>query len=256
MIRIVLAGASALVLMSSVAALAQTSGSSSDEKPVPALTVTGRAEVSAEPDRAVIRFGAVAQAGTAANAQQEVNKVMQAGVAAMKKLQIPDASLRTVGISLSPVYSQRPPNAAGEAARPFEPKIIGYRASNTLQVELTDLKKVGPVIDAGVAAGANEVEGLSFDLRDDTQQRQEALRGAVKDARAKADAIASGMGVTLDSVLDVSESGVNIIQPQMEYMGYSAKMADASFATPVQPGQVRVEASVTVRYRLKDTSIK
>ncbi len=252
--KTVLLGVAVLTALSSIPVFAQASAASDDEKLVPSLTASGRAEASAEPDRAVVRFGAVAQAETASAAQKEVNKVMQAGVAAMKKLGIPEASLRTVGINLDPVYSQ-PPRGGADAARPFVPKVVAYRASNTLQVELADITKVGPVIDAGVAAGANNVEGLSFQLKDDTKQRQEALRGAVREARAKADAIAAAMGVQLDSVLDVNEGGVNIIQPRMAFTGM-AKIADASFETPVQPGQVRVEASVTIRYRLKNAVIK
>lgn len=236
--------------------LAQSAGPSASDKPEPALAVSGRAEVLAQPDMATVRFGAVAQEDTAGAAQQQVNKVMQSGVAAMKKLGIPDASLTTVGINLYPVYSQPPPRALGDTnPKRFEPEIIGYRASNTLQVELSDLSKVGPVIDAGVKAGANNVEGLSFHLKDDSKQRQEALRRAAAEARAKADAIAGAMGVKLDSVLEVVESGVNIIQPRMEFKAM-ARVAEASYDTPVQPGQVRVEASLSVRYKLANTLVK
>lgn len=220
----------------------------------PTLTVTGRGEVSAAPDRAVVRLGAIAQDEHAAAAQNQVNEIMNKALADIRALGIPEQQIATTGLSLSPVYSTegRPAPQPLEQAQPKEPRIVGYRASNVIRVELTDLKRLGDVIDRGVAAGANRLEGLSFELRDDSGPRGEALRKAVADARAKAQAIAEAMGVRLESVSEITEGGVNIFSSRDQFGGGVARLAASpeSAPTPIQPGQVQVEATVTVRYSL------
>lgn len=212
----------------------------------PTLTVTGQAEVSARPDQATVRLGAVAQAEQAGAAQQQVNRIMEAAIEKIKALGIADAAISTAGLSLQPVYNQPPPRPAND--QPFEPQIVAYRASNTVQVRIDDLSKVGPIIDAGVGAGANQLEGLTFELKDDTEAKSRALRQAVASARAKATAIAEAMDIRLGPVHNVTEVS-NTFMPRMEYGVAMARMA-ADVSTPVQPGQVQINATITVQYRI------
>jgi hypothetical protein len=214
---------------------------------VPALAVTGRGEVSARPDRATIRLGTSAQRKQAAEAQAEVNRVMQEALKQIKGLGVAEENITTAGLSLYPVYSNQYPRPGQQ--EPEEPRVIGYRASNTIQVQLENLDMVGQVIDAGISAGANQLEGLTFELKNDTRLRLEALRIASREARAKAGAIAEAMEVRLDSVLEIVEGGVNVIPPPMPMMRGVA-MAQAEAATPISPGRVDVEATVTIRYRI------
>ena len=218
----------------------------------PMLTVTGEGESAARPDRAVVRLGAAAQAETAAAAQDQVNQVMQAAIEAIRAAGIREEMISTAGISLYPVYSDqvpRPMPAGQHQQRPPEPRIVAYRASNSVRVTVDDLTKVGDVIDEGVKAGANQVEELSFQLKDDTAARREALTGASKQARAKADAIAQALGLRIDGVIEVSEGGVQVMRPRMELARAGAAAMEAA-GTPVQPGQVEVRATVTVTYRV------
>ncbi|MGA8020866.1 MAG: SIMPL domain-containing protein, partial [Desulfobacterales bacterium] len=91
--------------------------------------------------------------------------------------------------------------------------------------------------------------GLSFDLKDDGESRAQALRLATEEADAKADAIARAMGVEIVGIKQISEAGINLVRPQMDSGPvFSARAA----ATPVQAGQVRVEASLTVSYYITD----
>ncbi len=213
----------------------------------PTLTVTGDGEISTSPDRAVVELGAVAQAEQASGAQEQVNAVMQAAIKAIREVGIGDKMISTVGISLNPVYTDRQPIPLDRESPP-DPRITGYRAGNRVRVVIDDLKQVGDVIDAGVKAGANQVENLSFQLKDDTAARREALTEAAGQARAKADALASAMGLQIEGVLAVNEGGTDVFRPRMELA--TAGMAVRNFATPVQPGQVDVQASVTITYRV------
>lgn len=211
----------------------------------PTLTVNGNSEVAITPDRAVVRLGAEAQADTAAAAQTQVNEIVQRALQQIRAVGIEERKIQTSGISLFPVYSQQEfrPNTP-----PVTPRIVAYRASNTVQVEVTNLTLVGKVIDAGTTAGANRIEGLNFDLQDDLPARMRALQQAVAEARTKANAMATALGVRLLEVSEVTEGGVNVVSP-MPRMGLMVNRAEAA-STPVQPGEVRVQASVTLRYRI------
>lgn len=228
-----------------------TRGSAAGALEPPSLTVTGQGEASADPDLAVVRLGATVQAQEASRAQEQVNEIMKRATQAVRDRGVGEKQIGTAGISLSPVYSQPRPPRVDEA--PEAPRIVGYRASNVLRIEVTNLSNVGKVIDAGVGAGANEIQGVSFELTNDADAKGRALRAAARSARAKADALADATGVHLASVYEISESGVSFIPPPAPRYRMAA-MAVAT-ETPVQPGQVRVEANVTIRYRITKTAV-
>jgi len=239
---------SALAALLTAAALAPAlPAAAHDVVPVDAITVQGDAEVRRVPDEASVRLGVVAQEPTAQAAQAGANRTAQAILAAVRELGVPDQAIQTSRLVLYPVYSQ-PPRTMRPDQEDFVPEIVAYTASNTVSVRLSDLAKVGPVIDAGIGAGANQVEGVDFRLRDDTAARAEALAAAVAEARGEAEAIARALGVTLGSVLSADEGRVQIAYPQMERAAFAMDAAAAS--TPVSPGDITVNATVTVRYRI------
>ncbi len=212
------------------------------------LTVFGRGEVSAAPDTAVVRLGAVAQDERAGAAQDRVNAAVRGILKGVKALGIPEEKIATVQLTLSPVYGNRP---KGPAEEPREPVIVGYRAGNIVRVTVDDLKILGMVVDAGLAAGANRVEGISFDLKDDSGHRRQALGLAARDAQLKAESIAVAIGVQLGRVRSVSEGGVNLVRPQMDAVAAYA-VRDAA---PIQPGQLQIEASLTVSYDIAERAL-
>jgi uncharacterized protein len=213
----------------------------------PVLSVGGRGEVSARPDRATVVLGAVAQAEQASEAQRQVNAIMQRAFQQIRGLEVLEESISTVGLTLEPVYSR--PSPRGEQ---HEPKIVGFRARNSIRIQLDDLNLIGRVLDLGIEAGANEVQGVNFELRDDRRVRQEALRRAVQEARMKAEAMSEAMGVRLESIIEIAEADVGFQPPQPMFEGAQMRgmMMDAS--TPVHPGQIRTEARVVVRYRIAE----
>jgi hypothetical protein len=184
----------------------------------------------------------VAEAKNALDAQKQIAQVMQRVVKEIKAQGIPEENIRTAGLSLNPVYSHPAPKAGQD---PEAPRIVGYRASNTVRVQVDDMERVGAVIDAGITAGANQLNSLAFDLRDDLKFRKQALQLAAQEARAKAEAIASALNLQLGEVIEVREEGGSPPHPVERRFA-----APAAAATPVQPGQVQVSAAVTVRFRL------
>lgn len=235
---------SLLLLASESRALGQAQ-TSPEQVQRPTLSVRGRAEVAAPPDLAVIRTGAVVQQATADAAQAQINQIMQRATAAIGKLGVSASQIQTAAITLTPVYTTAPP--PGTTQQPIEPRIVAYRASNTMEIRLENLQLLGQVIDAAVVAGANQLEDLSFQIKDDAQYRQEALSSAARQARAKATAIAEALGVQLLGVQQAQEAGVETIRP-IGYVRQAMAMAETTALPPVQPGQVRVEANVAVTY--------
>lgn len=209
-------------------------------EPQNVITVTGTAQVFASPDEAMVRLGVLEQATTAAEAQSKANGVIQKFLGALKALGIAKENIQTSRMALMPMYSQPKP---GEM-----PRISGYQAQDTLAVRLTNFDLVGKVIDAGTSSGVNTVDGIDFQLRNSRGPRAQAYREAVADARSKADAVADALGVKILGVYDVhTDSGGYAPPPRV--MGMRMDMAGAA-PTPVEPGQMEVSVSVTIRYRI------
>ncbi|MGB7218972.1 MAG: SIMPL domain-containing protein [Vicinamibacterales bacterium] len=207
------------------------------------LVVTGNGRILATPDEATVRLGIVRQAPAAQAAQDQVNAVAQQILNEIRKLSVLPEHVQTARLVLSPVYAPRSPESRDA------PRIVAYDASNTVTVRLQNLALVGPVIDAGLKAGANQLEGVQFGLRNDLPSRQEALKQAVNEARSKADVMAQTLRVNLGEVLEVSEGGSGSPRFDMPLQGRVFAQAAAA-PTPVSPGELEVVANVTIRYRI------
>lgn len=242
-LRWVVAGAAACLFVASV--WAQERG---DFRGPPVLRVSASAEVSIQPDHAVVRLGVLAEAPDAADAQNRVNESMQRVLDAMRGLGVTEQALRTEDLSLYPVYGNQRFSERGE---PQEPRIVGYRASNVVSVEVVEQATIGAVIDAGIGAGANQLQGVSFGVRNDAGARAEAMRLAVEEARIQADAIAAALGMRITGVREVV-AGEYDVRPPMPFAGQ--RLAADVAATPVQPGEVDVTASVTVTYAIGEAA--
>jgi len=209
--------------------------------PVPVLVVSGNASVMAVPDQAIVRLGIVRQAASAQAAQEQANVAAREILNAVEKAGVPPNQIQTARLVLTPIYAPRNPDSRDA------PRIVAYNATNTISVRLENLSIVGTVIDAGLKAGANQIEGVGFALRNDLPSRQQALKQAVEEARSKAQTMAEALRVNLVEVLEVSEGGVSIVDRVEPVF---ASRAAAATETPVSPGQIEVRASVTIRYRI------
>jgi len=211
-----------------------------DKAAIPSLSVTGSAEIRERPDLASVTLGVENQAREAAAAIAANNTAMNGVVEAIRKAGVPAREIQTSNFSVFPIYRSRPTPEGGE-----EQELIGYRVSNLVTVRTEDMGRVGPIIDAGLAAGANRVQGVDFMLKDDLAARSRALQEAAREARTKARALAGALDLELGPVLSVSEGGARVVPLAME-----AAFARAA-PVPIQPGQVSVTATVNLTYRLR-----
>jgi uncharacterized protein YggE len=207
-------------------------GGSSQTPGAHTITVTGNGSVRVVPDRAQFSFGVTSQAATATDALRSNATLARKVIAAVKAAGVRDADVQTQSVFLGPRLSDD-----GSV-------IVGYTATNSVSATLNDLSKAGAVVDAAVAAGANEVSGPSLTRSDQTDLYRTALRAAMADARAKARAIASASGAGLGAVSSVVEGSVPVSMPL-------AQAADSrAESTPIEPGTQTVDAVVTVEFAL------
>lgn len=235
----------ALTLMSFPLAAQEEDGASAGPV-VPVLSVQGTGEARVAPDEATVRLGVLAQAPTAQAAMSQANQAANAILAAIRKLGIKAEDIQTSELNLNPVYANDP-----QPQRGGEPRISGYQATNVVSVRLTDLEQVGPVVDAGLEAGANRLDGVMFGLRNDAAARSEALTRAAETARAKAETLARALRVRLVGIVEVVEGGVSVFQPL--YRGGARMAMDSAMSadTPVSAGQVGIDANITLRYEIE-----
>jgi len=208
----------------------------------PVLLVTGNSQVFVTPDQATVRLGIVRQSANAQTAQEQANVVAQEILNTIAKVGVPPSQIQTTRLVLTPVYAPRSPDSRDA------PRIVAYNATNSVSVRLENLSVIGPVIDAGLKAGANQLEGVQFGLRNDLPSRQQALKQAVEEARSKAQTMADALRVNLVEVLEASEGGVSILGDSIEPL--AGRVMSLTAETPVSPGQIRVNANVTIRYRI------
>lgn len=206
------------------------------EEPAQGITVHGTASVKVEPDQAQLWFGvesagATAKAALAANAS-EMRKVLDALRAAGA------TDLRTQHVSLSPRYVEGPMDAGGKVGA------AGYTAHNSVSATVKQLARAGAVIDAAVAAGANNVSGPTLTVADPDEVYREALEAAVADAREHAEALADAADLTLGRVTAIVEGGG--APPPMPMAARAA--ADEAASTPIEPGRQEISATVTVTF--------
>lgn len=201
------------------------------------LTVMGEGQSRIAPDMATIQLGVTTQADSAAQAMDQNNTRQMAVIEALKAAGIDDTQIQTTGLNLNPLIQY------GENQAPM---VTGYQATNTVSVRVTDLPRLGEVLDAIVGAGANEFNGITFTREESDNAQDEARRDAVTDARRKAELLAEAAGVELGPILtlrDVQASGGGP-RPMM-------RMEEAmANSTPIQPGEVEMAALVEIDFAL------
>jgi len=198
---------------------------------------SGEGEVRVTPDRATIFVGVQTRALTAATAASENARRQRAIIDTVRALGVPIEQIATQNYSVTPEMTY--PQVGGT------PKLTGYVVDNTVRVELKKIDLVGAVIDAALAKGSNQINGVQFSVADIATPRRSAIADAVRNAKADAEALAAASGGSLGSLLEMSTSGP-IVRPMM-MSGPTMQLRSAT-PTPVQPGEQVVSANVTATW--------
>jgi uncharacterized protein YggE len=202
----------------------------------PRIVTSGEAQVRVTPDRATILVGVQTRAATAAAAGASNARTQKAILDTLKAMGLAADQLTTQSYSVNPEMQYPPSGGPG--------RVIGYTVSNVVRVELRRIEQVGPVVDASLAKGANQINSIQFSSSTASEARRTAMADAVRDARADADALARAAGGSVGQLIEITSSAPPIRPMYAEVMMRSTAKADV--ATPIEPGEQVISASVSV----------
>lgn len=228
----------ALVMVVPAAAFAQPAPVTPAE---PVVVASGQGIVFAVPDRAWISISAESRAPSPREAQRLNAEAMRPVQDKLKAAGIPAEAIRTTAYDVQYEWDFVNGKRVGR----------GYVARNAIEVRIDTIDRVGEYLEIAVGSGATSLNGIRFDMKDHAKLEREALRMAVSDARAKADAAAAGAGRSIDRILRVDEQGTVSPPMPVPYLRQAAQSAAADAAPPIAAGQMEIRARVTVTAVLK-----
>jgi len=229
--------AALLALALSAPAAAQSPGAPLLPPDATLLSVSAQAEASRAPDIATVSAGVVTQAADGNTAMRQNAEQMNRVLAAVRAAGVADKDVQTSGINLHPQYRY-------EENQP--PRITGYQASNTVNVKLRDVAKMGKVLDALVASGANQINGPSFGIDNAEPLYDQARVEALRRARDRADTYAKALDLRVRRIVSISEGGAAMPVP----MPRMAAMKAEAYDTPVAAGESSVSVNLDVVFEL------
>jgi uncharacterized protein YggE len=236
----VLIGALAAALLAQAAPLQNAAAQTSSDARFAATTLdlSGHGEARLPPDLASVDLGVSTIAPTAGEAMAQNAAAMTSVIAAVRAKGVAERAIMTSTLSLAPQYAYQ----QGQA-----PRLTGYQATNRITVSLTDLTLVGPVVDAGVGAGANDAGQVSFGLRSRASAENFARLAAIKALEDKAATMADAAGYHIRRLVNLSEAASEQGPQPRVYM--AAERAGGA-ATPVETGEVVVSVDVKGEFEL------
>lgn len=204
------------------------------------IAVNGTGETRISADTAVISLGVSARDRDVLKAQQTVNENIAGIRQALLSNGVAEENINTDYMSIYAIYDY---NEDVE-------KVQAYNASTTLAVKVTDMDSVGKLIDEAFAAGANTLNGISFSASDTDEARDESLKAAVGEARAKAEVLAEASGLKITGIETISEG--NVYSYDNSVSNFSAKRmegtADTGYGTMVQSAKLIVSVTVSITF--------
>jgi uncharacterized protein len=203
----------------------------------PVVVTSGRGTVQAVPDRGWITLTAESRASSPRDAQRRNADAMRPVMERLRGAGIPAEAIRTLGYDVQYEWDIVNNKRVGR----------GYVARNTIDVRVDAVDRIGEYLEIAANSGATSLGGVRFDFKDRGKLEREALRLAVADARAKADAAASGAGRTVDRILRIAEEGTGgepVPMPRVALMRQAEGMT--SDAPQISAGQADIVASVVM----------
>jgi len=208
------------------------------QNPLRTVHASGEGRISVAPDIARVTIGVDAQDQSLARANADATTRMGKVMGTLQKAGVAAKDVRTIRYAV-------------DVQRSFEKSttgvVIGYRVVNQVLVTVRDLHRLGGLLDQVVAAGANDVEGLSLEKEDISAERGRALERAMSDARGRASVLAKAAGASLGEALQVNEGGPMPIRP----IGVMNVRTASVSEVPVSPGELEIFATVDVAFAIR-----
>ncbi len=215
------------------------------------ITVSDTGTIYAKPDLALATASVITEKKTVAEAMQENTRKMNAVIDAVKELGVEDKDLKTTSFNIYPRYEYKRVEAEIEIY-PYPPGkrvLVGYEVSQSLQIKIRDMAKIGAIIEGTTNAGANEVSDLQFTIDKEDELKAQARAEAINKAKAKAEELAKQLGIRLVKISNFSESGV---VPYYYGLEKAVSAGIGGGETPqIETGENKIEVTVSITYEIR-----
>lgn len=210
------------------------------------ITVTDTGTIYAKPDLTVANFSVVVEAKTVGEAMSENTQKMNAVISFMKEQGIEDKDLKTTNFNIYPRYEWYDSAQYYPSGKRV---LVGYEVTQTLQVKIRNIEKIGEILEGGTSAGANEVSDLEFTIDNQDELKKQARKEAITKAKAKAEELAKELGISLVRISNFSESSVlpYFYSMKEEAVGMAG---DEALAPSIQTGENKIEVTVSITYEI------
>ena len=214
------------------------------------ITVSATGEVSAQPDLATINFSVVTEAVTVSEAMDENSSKMNQIIAFAKGQGVEEKDLKTTNLSIYPRYEWRRegvywPYPDGER------RLVGYQITQTLEVKIRDMEKIGTIIQGATDLGVNQVGDLRFVIDDQDELKEQAREQGIDEAKAKAETLALQLGVELVKITNYSESGSSPIPRYYEFSAMEDSAGMGGGAPEIETGENKITVSVNITWEIR-----
>ncbi len=215
------------------------------------ISVTGTGKIYAKPDLVIVDFSVVTEKKTVPEAMKENTKSMNDIIAFLKGLGIEEKDLKTISFNISPRYEYQEGTEVYTYYRPEGKRVlVGYEITQTLEVKIRNMDKIGEAIEGATDKGANQVSDLQFTIDKEEDLKKQAREEAIKEAKDKAKELASQLGVRLMKITNFSEGLISPIY-RYAYDETAATGMGGGESTPqVQTGENKIEVDVTITYEI------
>jgi uncharacterized protein len=238
---VALAGATAIAALVANTPIGSAQPVPAQPQPAQGISVVGQGIVTTQPNVARITIGADVTDPSLANAQAEAARRMDAVINQLKASGIADNDIRTVNYSINPIYDQ--------PTQGQQPTLRGYQVQNQVEVRVTNVAGLGPLLDTAVSAGATRVMGIRFEASNMEDLKNQARDQAMQNARAQADQLARDAGVSVGRPISIDESDTGGVTPVRAAAPTAALAAGPQ--TPIQPGDLQVSTTVRVVWAIQ-----
>ena len=215
----------------------------------PKISVQGTGKISVPADQVEISIGVKTTNVSAKEAINKNTEKMKAVKDVLTKIGIPEKEYKTSGFNLSPIWSKAPRNYDAS----YEKKIVSYSVTNAYRIKTQKIDLSGELIAKSAEAGANNISDINFGIAKPQDYRKEAIQFAIKNARSDADAIAEAANQKIEKILNINLNNFYVPTARMSNKIFAAEgVMDSVQNIPVNPGEISIDVSVNVTYKIKE----
>jgi len=209
------------------------------------VEVAGHGEARVAPDRATVVLSVQTKGLTAAQVAAANARLQRLVLDTLRALGYSGSQVSTIGYNVEPNY-EPVPNALG-------PRQRGYIAQNTVRVRVTQLDRVGSLIDAALARGATGVEDVEFEASNTDAPRQAALADAAAQAKTDATALAKAMGGTLGRLVELTTQVEPVYPRAFDLAPHNRSSYMMASETPITPTEITIQSAIVARWEFLPT---